>query len=144
MSQFKAAVMNSSQEITEILLETLRQEGITANAIFTHELKGKEERFDEFMLLNKPSVIIYDIALPYEENYKLFKRLIRRSSARGVAFVLTTTNKEALESLVGKTKAFEIIGKPFDLNILVNAVKSAYSKTTGEKFPGPLHKHNSS
>jgi DNA-binding response OmpR family regulator len=70
-------------------------------------------------------VIVYDIAIPYEENYALFNRLRSRESAKGIPFVLTTTNKKALEKLVGKTPAFEIIGKPFDLDEMIKAVRLA-------------------
>jgi hypothetical protein len=43
---------------------------------------------------------------------------------RGRQLVVTTTNKRALE-LVGETGAIEIIGKPYDLDHVVDAVKKA-------------------
>jgi hypothetical protein len=39
--------------------------------------------------------------------------------------VLTTTNKKRLEELVGPTDAFEIVGKPYDLEMIVGAVKAS-------------------
>jgi hypothetical protein len=39
--------------------------------------------------------------------------------------VLTTTNKRALDALVGRTPAQELVGKPFDLDALVQAVRRA-------------------
>jgi hypothetical protein len=43
-------------------------------------------------------------------------------------FVLTTTNKPALEKLVGETDALEIIGKPYDLRQVVAAVRTALAR----------------
>jgi hypothetical protein len=44
---------------------------------------------------------------------------------RGRKIVLTTTNKAVLERIVGPTDAIEIVGKPYDLQQVVGAVKAA-------------------
>jgi hypothetical protein len=45
--------------------------------------------------------------------------------------VLTTTNKRVLEPLAGPTPAHELVGKPFDLGVLVDAVHRAVEKASG-------------
>jgi hypothetical protein len=45
-------------------------------------------------------------------------------------FVITTTNKPALDQLVGENEAIEIIGKPYDLQQVVEAVRSALTRTS--------------
>ena len=45
-------------------------------------------------------------------------------------FVLTTTNKPALDKLVGETEALEVIGKPYDLRQVVDAVRAALARSS--------------
>jgi DNA-binding response OmpR family regulator len=123
MVEKRVAVMNTSKEITQMLQELLRIEGFSTCTLFTYELKNNEVYFDEYVKVNRPDVILYDIAIPYEENYFLFKHISSRKSAKKIPFVLTTTNKRVLDKLVGKTEAFEVIGKPYDLKEITDAIK---------------------
>ena len=120
--------MNSSKEITTVLREILEDAGYSTCTMFTYEFKEDHAFFDEFIKSNQPNVIVYDIALPYTENYNLFKKLYARPLVKKIPFVLTTTNKSALESLVGKTKTHELVGKPYDLEEILQSIKEAYAK----------------
>ena len=125
MDQFKVAVINTSKEIVEVLQELFESEGYKTCGTFTYLYKGNESHFDEFINQNKPDVIIYDIALPYKDNFELFKKLSEKMKENHIPFILTTTNKEALESFVGKTNTHELIGKPYDMQEIVDAVQRA-------------------
>ena len=75
-----------------------------------------------------PAVIVYDISPPYDANWR-FLRLVRSAEPlQRREFVLTTTNKPALEQLVGDTEALEIIGKPYDLRRVIDAVRAALAR----------------
>lgn len=124
MKPLKVAVLNTSREIMDLLIEVLRAKGFKTCDTFTKYLKDGKVEFDKYVRLNKPDVILYDIAIPYEENYMLFKSLAKSKVVKNIPFVLTTTNKKVLDSLVGKTGAFEIIGKPYDLEELVRIIQS--------------------
>lgn len=125
MNSMKIAVMNTSHEVTEMVKAIFEDAGFETCDIFTYQLKYGETTFDEFLEENKPDVILYDIAIPYEENYMLFLALAKNMAVRKIPFILTTTNKKALEELVGDTNAYEIIGKPYDLDVLVKLTKRA-------------------
>ncbi len=125
MDQFKVAVINTSKEIVEVLQELFESEGYKTCGTFTYLYKGNESHFDEFINQNKPDVIIYDIALPYKDNFELFKKLSEKMKENHIPFILTTTNKVALESIVGKTNTHELVGKPYDMQEIVDAVQRA-------------------
>lgn len=125
MKDIKVIVMNTSKEITEVLQEVLIGEGFDTLTQFTYKFKNDEIDFDEYVSMSRPDVILYDIALPYEENYELFLELSSRKVVRDIPFILTTTNKKALEGLVGPTSTHELIGKPYDLKEIIEAVKRA-------------------
>ncbi len=117
------AVFNSSDDTVELLRTALEQQGLHTVAGSIPDLKKGEVDFIGFVEHHKPTVIVYDISVPYEPNWT-FLRLVRSSErAKACRFVLTTTNKPALEALVGETETLEIIGKPYDLQRVIEAVQ---------------------
>ena len=119
------AVFNASTDTVDMLRTVLEQQGYHTVCGQIADLKKGELDFVDFIEHHRPAVIVYDISPPYDTNWK-FLRLVRSSEpAHGTRFVLTTTNKPALDDLVGQTEAIEIIGKPYDLNRVVDAVRDA-------------------
>lgn len=135
MKKIKVAVMNTSFEVTEMIKTVLEEAGFETCDVFTYKMKFGEVKFDNFVKVNKPSVILYDIAIPYEGNYKLFLTIAQSSAAKNIPFILTTTNKRALEELVGETNALEIMGKPYDLEALVKLVKKVFNNKNKHTIP---------
>ena len=74
----------------------------------------------------RPQIVVYDIALPYEENWRLFQSIRDSPACAGVRFVLTSTNVAQVEKVAKPEQHIhEIVGKPYDLDELVRAVKDA-------------------
>jgi DNA-binding NarL/FixJ family response regulator len=124
------AVFNSSDDTVELLRTALEAEGFQTVVGHIPEVKKGEIDLIDFINHHTPAVIVYDISPPYDANWR-FLRLVRSSEPlQRREFVLTTTNKPALEQLVGDTEAFEIIGKPYDLRRVVDAVRAALARLT--------------
>jgi CheY-like chemotaxis protein len=120
------AIINTSVETIDMLRDLLEDEGFAVVATYVVRLKRGEQDLTSFFAEHRPQAVLYDIAIPYEENWDFLQQQVPPAS--GLAerqFVLTTTNKAALEHLVGPTAALEIIGKPFDLEVLMLAVRRA-------------------
>lgn len=123
------AVFNSSADTVELLRTALETEGFQTVAGHIPDVKKGELDLIEFVNRHAPSVIVYDISPPYDANWR-FLRLVRSAEPMtALQFVLTTTNKPALDKLVGETEALEIIGKPYDLRQVIEAVRAALART---------------
>lgn len=119
------AVFNSSTDTVDMLRTVLEGQGFHTVSGHIADLKKGELDLIDFIEHHRPAVIVYDISPPYETNWT-FLRLVRSSKpVQGCRFVLTTTNKPVLDNLVGDTQAIEVIGKPYDLERVVEAVRSA-------------------
>ena len=79
---------------------------------------------------HRPRAILYDIAPPYDENFRLMQHLRSLSGLVGCEFVLTSTNAPYVQKLIGKgERIYEVIGKPYDLKQIVSAVKRVLKRT---------------
>lgn len=119
------AIFNSSEDTIEVLKIALEQEGYVVSSAHVADVKKGQVDVLQFVEQHRPDVIIYDIALPYEENWT-FLRLLKSSDAlKHIKWVLTTTHGKRLRELVGECgEVYEVIGKPYDLQQIVTAVKS--------------------
>ena len=118
-------VFNTSEDTTDLLRVVLEQAGFVVVTAFTNLLRDGKVDLEAFMRQHQPRVIVYDVALPYEANWRLFQHICEAPASKGVSFVLTSTNIKHLRDLAGDIEIYEIVGKPYDLEQVVNAVKKA-------------------
>jgi CheY-like chemotaxis protein len=119
-------VLNSSAETIEILKIALEEQGYAVSTGHVADVKKGQLDVLDFVAEHQPDAIIYDVAIPYEENWR-FLRLLQSSEAlKDVKWVITTTHKKRLEELVGECgEVYEVVGKPYDLVQITSAVKDA-------------------
>ena len=67
------------------------------------------------------------IGKPYDANWLLFQHISNMPALRGRRFIITTTNEKHVRGLAGQQQLFEIVGKPYDLTQLSDAVKAILS-----------------
>jgi hypothetical protein len=66
------------------------------------------------------------VAPPYDRNWNFLEHLRSRPPLAGRQFVLTTTNVARVRETIGTSEnVYEVVGKPFDLDVIVRAVKEA-------------------
>ena len=123
------AVFNSSADTLEVLKLALEEAGLAVVTGHVSDLKKGQVDLLDFVEDHKPDVIVYDVALPYEENWR-FLRLLQSSEAlKPVEWVITTTHQQRLQELVGECgEVLEVVGKPYDLQRIVGAARQALER----------------
>ena len=122
------AVVNGNEDIVELVRDALEEEGfLTVEAHIPDIRRGKTD-FVAFLEQEDPRVVIYDLAPPFKESLSFLRLIMSSTAAAGRAFVLTTTNRAGLEEVAGETGSIELLGKPYDLDQIVSAVRRAAAR----------------
>ena len=115
------ALFNASDDTVDMIMSLLTQGGGTQTLVWCHfaELKKGIIDFKNFMVEHNPEVVIFDISPPYDENWKYYKTMRDSDAMRGRGSVLTTTNKNRLDEVLGSdSHALEVVGKTKDLELI--------------------------
>jgi DNA-binding response OmpR family regulator len=119
------AVINTSPDLTDMLRLVLEQHGFVAVSVLTYQIRDGVIDLNAFLTLHKPDVVIYDIGLPYASNWQLLCHLRESSPLGKLPVIVTTTNERQVRPLTADTPVHEIVGKPYDLNVLVELIRGA-------------------
>jgi len=124
------ALFNASDDTSEMVQRMLDASGFNC-LVGCHfaDLKNGRIDFARYLGAREPAVVIIDISPPYQENWHFFKSLRDHTAMEGRGLVLTTTNKRRLDEVVGAdSEAFEIVGKPYDLDQIKDAIHAAVKR----------------
>ncbi len=126
------AVFNASQDTVDMLTTYFSQCGYAAvGEPWPAREPLSVEAVEAFVAAHRPDVIVFDVSFPYDLNWQRCREFHAVESARHIPVVVTTTNKRALEEIVGPTPTLEIVGKPYDLRVLADAVVRALDAGVG-------------
>ena len=124
------ALFNASDDTVEMVQRMLEASGgqCLVKCHFSDLKKGNID-FARYLAHHEPEVVIFDISPPYAENWRFFQTIRDGKAMEGRGLVLTTTNKERLDEAVGAdSMAFEIVGKPYDLDQITVAIQAALTR----------------
>ena len=120
------AIINTSPDTVELLRIVLENAGFVVISAYTHELRVGKVDMESLVRQYSPEVVIYDIAPPYDKNWRQFLITTEMPALDGIKFIITTTNAKHVKEIAGADQTvYEIVGKPYDLDRLVQAVKDA-------------------
>ena len=102
----------------------LQHEGFVVIGAYTYELRDARIDIEGLIRQHQPDVIIYDVAPPYDKNWLELQHICTMPALRSLKFIITTTNVKHLREVAGQDpELFEIVGKPYDLGLIVEQVK---------------------
>lgn len=117
-------VIDTSPDTVDMLRTVLEHAGFTVLSGYTFDLRDGRVDLVAMIRQHAPRAIVYDIAPPYDENFRLMQHLRSLPGISECPFVVTSTNAPYVQKLVGADEpVYEVIGKPYDLKAIVGAVK---------------------
>src|ERR1700687_2606513 len=125
------ALFNASDDTIDMVQRLLTKSGGDQTLIWCHfaDLKKGIIDFDKYMDKHNPEVVIFDLSPPYDENWYFFTTMRDANAMKGRGFVLTTTNKDRLDEVLGEdSQALEVVGRPKDFKQIGAAIKSQTRK----------------
>jgi DNA-binding response OmpR family regulator len=121
------ALFNASDDTIDMIQNLLTESGSDQTLIWCHfaDLKKGNVDFGKYMDQHNPEVVIFDLSPPYDENWHFFKTMRDAKTMKGRGMVLTTTNKNRLDEVLGEdSHALEVVGRAKDLQEIDEAIKA--------------------
>jgi CheY-like chemotaxis protein len=125
------AVFNTSPDVVDMLRIALSMEGFVVVTGMTFDIRDGRLDLEAFIRTHQPDVIVYDIAIPYEQNWRLCAHLRSLPIVADIPFVLTSTNAARVKPLTADEPVHEIVGKPYDLQALTEILRRACHRESG-------------
>jgi hypothetical protein len=120
------AILNSNDDTVEILRLMLENEGMVAVSAHVSDIQRGQFDFSGFLAEHDPKVIIYDVPPPYDRSWLFLEHLRALPVTKNRRFVITSTNPARLQQIASPQEpVLEIIGKPYDLQMIIDSVKKA-------------------
>lgn len=120
------AVVNTNPDIIRLLRVNLERAGFVTFAVHIEDIKTATTNLKSLLQEHDPQVIVYDVAPPYDQNWRFLGHLRRTTEFQGRQFVLVSVNVDAVRAQVGHDESvYEVVGQDADILQVVRAVKEA-------------------
>lgn len=120
------AVINTNPDIIRLLRTNIERAGFVVVVLHIEEIKLGVADVEMVFREHDPKVIVYDVAPPYDVNWRFLEHLRSSAIFAGRQFVLTSVNSKRLRQVVGNEESvYEIVGEPDDVREVIRAVKEA-------------------
>jgi CheY-like chemotaxis protein len=120
------AVLNTSPDTVELLRIALQHAGFTVVSGYIHDIRDGRLDLEAFVHQHEPAVVVWDVSPPYDVQWQFLQHIRQRPACSRCRFIITTTNVQQLRKVAGPSQELhEIIGKPYDLEVIVDAVRNA-------------------
>ena len=125
------ALFNASDDTIDMVQKLLTASGRDQTLIWCHfaDLRKGIVDFGKYIDKHNPEVVIFDLSPPYDENWQFFKTMRDDKVMKDRGIVLTTTNKNRLDEVLGEdSHALEVVGRPKDLDQIDTAIRAETRK----------------
>lgn len=120
------AIVNTNPDLVRLLRMAFEKAGFIVFEIFIEDIKLGTANVDAFLSQHDPKVIVYDLAPPYDVNWRFLDHLRTATGFKGRQFVLTSVNVRNAEQVVKDDESvYEIVGEEKDIAEVVRAVREA-------------------
>lgn len=126
------AILNTNDDTVEMLRLMIETEGMVAVSAHVDAIRRGQFDFGAFLEEHNPPVVIYDLPPPYDRSWLFMEHMRSLPSMQGRKLVLTSTNPARVHQIVDRAAnepILEIIGKPYDIQLIIEAVKKALAES---------------
>src|SRR5919106_6586493 len=95
------AIVNTNPDLVKMLRYNLERAGFVVFEIHIEDIRLGAGNVDSLLEQHDPKVIVYDIAPPYDMNWRFLDHLRTSTGFKGRQFVLTSVNVRHAEEVVG-------------------------------------------
>jgi DNA-binding response OmpR family regulator len=125
------AVVSATPDALTILRMTLEHAGFAVISALTGEVRDGIVDLDAIFRQHRPGVVLYEVAPPYEAEWRALERHRATKAAARCAFVITSTSQAHVSRLAaGDPQIVAVLGTPYELDDIVQAVRGAMRRDT--------------
>jgi DNA-binding response OmpR family regulator len=127
-------ILNSSIDTCDMLEEYFRRDGWETAILALKAVREGTVTGKDLITMYQPDAILFDVAIPYDTNWSALQ-LLRNNPDVTCPIIVTTTNESAVRRMAGiEERVQEIVGKPYDLDRLQDAIVTALARIDLPRF----------